>query len=324
MLKIESTSMVGRFGVNPVAQRGPVLGARAEARDPGITRRFSKSFYFSTAFLPPEKRRAIRAFYAFCRVTDDMVDAPEGAPQGAPSGAPAQDLAAWRLASRLPAHAQRDPVLYAWSETRDQYRVPQRYVEELIDGCEMDLTVRHYETFEELRAYCYRVASTVGLVSMHIVGVNGDNPDTLQAAAPAAVDLGVALQLTNILRDVGEDLSRGRVYLPQEDLRRFGYREDDLRAGVIDDRFRALMRFEIDRANALYERGWPGIADLKPDGRLAVGAAITLYRGILGRIADNGFDVFHTRAHLTAVQKISRMPGIYRDVRRIGARAGRE
>jgi phytoene synthase len=193
-------------------------------------------------------------------------------------------------------------------------------VEELIDGCEMDLTVHRYETFEDLRAYCYRVASTVGLVSMHIIGVNGAGQDALLAAAPAAVDLGVALQLTNILRDVGEDLSRGRVYLPQADLRRFGYDESDLRAGVIDGRFRALMRFEIDRANALYERGWPGIADLAPDGRLAVGAAISLYRGILGRIVDNGFDVFRKRAHLTAAQKVLRMPGIYRSVRSLRPR----
>lgn len=281
-----------------------------------ITRDHSKSFYFSSSFLPPEKRRAIRAFYAFCRTTDDMVDVlcqTESEAQGV--------LDAWRRSSRLCSSEQDNPVLAAWTSIRDQYAVPQQYVEELIDGCEMDLTVKRYETWEQLAHYCYCVASTVGLITMHVVGVVEDDPATFERSRPAAIELGIALQLTNILRDVGEDLGRGRIYLPQEDLRRFGYTEDELRAGVIDDRFRALMRFQIDRANALYESSLPAIATLERDGRVAVGAAALLYRGILGKIVDNDFDVFHRRAHLSFQDKVGRMPGIVWTVRGLKPRS---
>jgi phytoene synthase len=271
-----------------------------------ITRDHSKSFYFSTAFLPREKRRAIRAFYAFCRTTDDMVDM---LAMGDPDARSV--LEAWRRSSRLTPREQENPMLAAWTSIRDRYEVPQALIEELIDGCAMDLNISRYETWEALRRYCYCVASTVGLVSMHIIGVNGDDGTLFEDCRQPAIDLGIALQLTNILRDVGEDLGRGRIYLPQEDLRCFDYTEADLCAGVVDERFRALMRFEIDRAQALYKRSVPAIANLKSDSRVAVSAAALLYRGILDKIVENGFDVFNRRAHLTFGQKIRRMPGIY-------------
>jgi phytoene synthase len=276
-----------------------------------VTREYSKSFYFSTRFLPAEKRRAIRAFYAFCRATDDMVDLPK------PGASIASSLAEWRTHARLPGVAQRHPILSAWADTRERYNVPQQYIEELIDGCEMDLRVNRYETFDDLWNYCYRVASTVGLVSMHIIGLVDDDPAAVARARHDATQLGVALQLTNILRDVGEDLSRGRIYLPQEDLRRFDYSESDLRAGIIDERFCALMRFQIERTQKIYETSWNGIGYLKQEGRLAVGAAIALYRQILDRIVQNGFDVFTRRAHLSLVGKLSRIPAIYLRVRKL-------
>ncbi|MGQ9814509.1 MAG: phytoene/squalene synthase family protein [Candidatus Roseilinea sp.] len=217
----------------------------------------------------------------------------------------------------MPASAQRHPVLYAWAEVRDRYEIPQQYVEELIDGCAMDLTIQRYQTFEELQLYCYRVASTVGLISMHIIGLEDDSPKSAENARTAAIQLGVALQLTNILRDVGEDLSLGRIYLPQEDLQRFGYTEADLHNAVVDDRFKALMRFQIERVNNLYDANLPGIACLKPEGRLAVGAAIMLYRGILRRIMDNDFDVFRKRAYLSTFEKIRMMPSIQREIARL-------
>jgi len=270
-----------------------------------ITRHHSKSFFFSTAFLPPAKRAAIRAFYAFCRTTDDMVDvlAQSDAEKYA-------CLEAWRQDARLPTDEQHNPVMAAWTHTKQTYGVPQGYAEELIDGCEMDLTVKRYATWAELEHYCYCVASTVGLISMHIIGVSSDDESLFTLSQPPAIELGIALQLTNILRDVGEDLSRDRIYLPQEDMRRFGYTEDDLKRCVIDDRFRALMHFEIERAQTLYRRGLPSIANLKSDGRLAVGAAIMLYRAILDKIIDNDFDVFQKRAHLTLAEKLGRMPRI--------------
>ncbi len=318
---LESESMVRRIDAGLRGLDNPPDTQSAYRYCAGITRQFSKSFYFSTAFLPPQTRRAIRAFYAFCRLTDDLVDAP-GRATGRVSGrANAQDIAEWRHQARLPARAQRHPVLYAWADTRDQFQIPQQHVEELIDGCAMDLTIDRYETFEDLRLYCYRVASTVGLISMHIIGLQDDSAKSAESARAAAIELGIALQLTNILRDVGEDLALGRVYLPQEDLRRFDYTEADLRSGVIDDRFKALMRFEIERANRLYEDNLPGIAHLRPEGRLAVGAAIMLYRSILNRIVDNGFDVFRRRAYLTTVEKFLMMPSIHRQIRQLANRA---
>lgn len=268
-----------------------------------MTRAHSKTFFFSTRFLPAEKCNAIRAFYAFCRATDDMVDTLSHDEAGA-------HLAAWRCAARLPCAEQTDPVLAAWSLTRDAFGVPQQYVEELIDGCEMDLSVNRYETWEQLQRYCYCVASTVGLISMHIIGVNGDDESVMLRCQPQAIALGIALQLTNILRDVGEDMGRNRIYLPQEDLQRFGVCEGDLRAGVVSDAFRALMRFEVARAHALYAANLPALRDLKLDGRLAVGAAIMLYRSILDKIVENDFDVFRRRAHLSSAEKLTHMPAI--------------
>ena len=276
-----------------------------------ITRDHSKSFFFSTSFLPREKREAIRAFYAFCRTTDDMVDV-----LARSEAETRHHLDTWRRSSRQSAKEQENPVLAAWTHIRDEYGVPQRYVEELIDGCEMDLTVKRYEAWAELERYCYCVASTVGLISMHIIGVNGDDSALFEHSKPQAVELGIALQLTNILRDVGEDMQRSRVYLPAEDMRRFGYTDDDLHNNVVNDNFRALMRFQIDRAHALYEHGVPSIANLQRDGRLAVGAAILLYRGILDKIVENDFDVFGKRAHLTFGEKVRRMPGIAWRVRK--------
>ena len=273
----------------------------AYARCEAITAAHSKSFHFSTRFLPAERRRAIRAFYAFCRTTDDLVDIPT---------IHLSSLEDWRLAARRASATQTDPVLLAWADARERYAVPNQYAEELIDGCEMDLQVNRYESWDELRQYCYLVASTVGLISMRVIGMRGDDARLLDAYEPAAIDLGVALQLTNILRDVGEDLRRGRIYLPLEDLRRFDYSEDDLRAHVVDDRFRALMRFEIARAHELYERGWAGIPAIKREGRLAVAVAAEVYRGILDDIAAHDFDVFNRRASTSTLDKLARMPSI--------------
>ena len=229
-----------------------------------------------------------------------------------PQPATVKAFAEWRAASRRSADNQTDPVMMAWTSVRERYDVPQQYIEELIDGCEMDRTIVRYATWEALTRYCYCVASTVGLVAVRIIGLT-HGADACAATA-LAIELGIALQLTNILRDVGEDLARGRVYLPQEDLEHFGLCDADLARGEVDARFRALMDFEIARANALYEHSLPGIQQLNADGRLAVGAAGMLYRGILGEVVRNDYDVFGKRAHLTASGKLRRLPGIYQYV----------
>lgn len=283
---------------------------QAFAHTEQLTRRHSATFYTATGLLPAAARRAIRALYAFCRTTDDLVDL---------ETATLADVERWRSEARLSAGRQVDPTLQAWAQIREHYDVDVRYQEELIDGVTLDLKQQRYETWADLRRYCYLVASTVGLLSMPIIGLAAGA--TFTQAKPYAVTLGIALQLTNILRDIGEDAQRGRVYLPLEDLRRFDLTPDDILQGVKDQRFVALMRFEIARAQALFDEALPGIALLAPAARPAVGAAALLYRAILGRIEAIGYDVHRQRAHTTGLEKLLRLPGILWTVWRLPAPA---
>ncbi len=265
-----------------------------------VTRTHSKSFFLSSQLLPREKRAAVRALYAFCRTSDDTVDQPDGNPTHA--------LATWVRQVRATRPRPDNAVLLAWHDTRTRYNLDPTLVDELLAGIAMDLTLHHYATFADLWLYCYRVASVVGLLSMGIIGAAA-------SAEPYAIKLGVALQLTNILRDVGEDATRGRVYLPAEDLHRFGLTANDILHGVHDDRLRALLAFEIARAHRLYDESWHGIALLAPDSRMAVAAAAIIYRGILDRIVQNDYDVYTKRAHLTTSEKLQLLPTIWRKVR---------
>jgi phytoene synthase len=260
----------------------------------------SRTFHLAAALLPVEKRSAVRALYAFCRVTDDLVDRAAG------TGADVRaDLDAWRHTVQA-AHPYGDnPVALAAADARAHYRIPVRYAEQLIDGVACELTTHRYPDFESLAGYCYGVASTVGLMAMHIIGFADAR------AVPYAVKLGVALQLTNILRDVGEDWRLGRLYLPQDELAAFGLGEDDIAAGRVDARWQAFMRFQIQRTRRLYAEAMPGIAMLDPDGRFAIGAAAELYRAILTDIEAHGGDVFTRRAHVGTFGKLRRLPGVY-------------
>ena len=266
----------------------------------------SRSFYTASGFMDPEARKATRALYAFCRTVDDIVD--ESGPDASAL------LDAWRertLGSRPPRH---DLVAVAWSDARAKYGIPLRYAEQLIDGVARDLNQTRYQSFEDLTTYCYGVASTVGLMSMHITGYQTDK------AVRYAVKLGVALQLTNILRDVAEDYQRGRVYLPQEELASFGLSEEDIanivENGSYDDRWREFMKFQIARARHIYEEAWPGIKMLNKDGRLPIAAAATFYRGILDDIEKHDYDVFSRRAHVSKWRKIRALPKLWWQSRR--------
>ncbi len=270
---------------------------RAYARAEAVTRANSRSFYLASSLLPREKRRALRALYSFCRTTDDLVDRPG-------DGVEAK-LAAWRRRAMSPTPDPDDPVAMAWTDTRLRYRIPWRYAEQLIDGVARDLRQKRYDTFDDLAGYAYGVASTVGLMSMHVLGFTGHE------AIPYAVKLGVALQITNILRDVGEDWREGRLYLPAEELAAHGLSEADLAAGRVDARWRQFMRFQIDRNRRLYDEARPGIALLAKDGRLAVAAAAEFYRAILEDIEAHDYDVFHRRAHVSGWGKLRRVPGLW-------------
>jgi phytoene synthase len=262
-----------------------------------ITRHHSKSFFLATAFLPPEKRRAIRALYAFCRWSDDIVDVPENDI--------GYSLEGWAVhAHGDPHHTPFDPVLMAWNDTRRRYHLDPTVIDDLLAGVRMDLSINRYDTFDDLWTYCYRVASTVGLLSMQIIGYE-------EGATPYAIKMGIALQLTNILRDVGEDARRGRIYIPLDELDRFGLSEGEILEGVLDDRYRRLMQFQMERTQRLYDEAEAGIALLNKEGRYAVAAACTIYQAILPAIERNGYDNHTRRAFVPTAQKLMMLPGIW-------------
>ncbi|MGZ6316603.1 MAG: phytoene/squalene synthase family protein [Anaerolineales bacterium] len=273
---------------------GDLALQKAYARCAAITAQHSKSFYLASGFLPEEKRAAVRALYAFCRTVDDIVDG---------SSEAGRDLALdyWRAQVHAESAPADDQVAAAWSDTLLRYHIPRHYALQLIDGVARDLSEAHYSNFEELSTYCYGVASTVGLMSMYIVGFESSE------AVPYAIKLGVALQMTNILRDVGEDFRNGRVYLPQDEMHAFGIRASDLQLGGVTDQWREFMRFQIERTRKLYADAWPGIKMLDRDGRLAIAAAARLYSGILDVIERNDYDVFARRASLSAWGKMGRI-----------------
>lgn len=259
----------------------------------------SKTFLFATSLLPRTKRMAVRSLYAFCRTTDDLIDRQD---------ATLQDLENWRAQVNLPLEQQTDPLIQCWSHVRATFNVNRQYEQELIDGVLMDLLHQNYPTWDALQTYCYHVASTVGLMSIPIIGLA--QGVSFERAAPYAIKLGIALQLTNILRDVGEDAQRGRVYLPKDDLSRFHLNVKDILNGVLDDRFTDLMKFEIQRARRLYDEALPGIQLLNPVARPSVGAAAMLYRAILDQIEKIHYQVHTKRAHTTAFGKLLMLPGI--------------
>jgi 15-cis-phytoene synthase len=271
-----------------------------------IIRQHSKTFFFATSLLPRSSRTAIRSLYAFCRQTDDMVDKSDSSMEA---------LEAWRNQVNQSFDAQHNPVLVSWSRVREEYKVNRRFEQELISGVEMDLQRNTYQTWEELKFYCYHVASTVGLLSIPIIGMS--EGASLEQTEKYATILGIALQLTNILRDVGEDLNRGHIYLPIEDLERFGLTLHDIRHQSIDERFKNLMRFEIQRARNLYSLALPGIALLNRTARPAVGAAALLYQAILDEIEAIDYQVFKQRAFTTGWRKLALLPRILLNISRL-------
>jgi phytoene synthase len=260
-----------------------------------LTKREAKNFYYGFMLLPARQRRAIYAAYAFARECDDIVDA------GLPTEEASLRLAAYResLDRCLEGHPQ-GPVLVALGDAVERYRIPQEYFYRLMEGVETDLTVRRYANFKELERYCYLVASVVGLISISIFGYRGG-----EQARRHAADLGIALQLTNILRDVQEDLQRDRIYLPLDELARFGYREDDLREGVANDAFRRLMAFQTERARQHFESGRRLLPYLSRRARACVGVMAGIYSTILDDIQREPETVLRRRVSLSAGQKLA-------------------
>lgn len=259
-----------------------------------LARREAGNFYHAFRLLPRPQRRALCALYAFMRVADDLSDDP------GPEAGRRAALTGWRSALNHALAGQPSHALHpALADTVTSYHIPRQYLHDVIDGVCMDLDTTRYATFDDLYKYCYRVASAVGLACIHVWGFDRDEA---KAHAEAA---GIAFQLTNILRDLAEDADRGRVYLPQEDLRRFGYTEEQLQQREQDEHFRALMRFEVDRARSYYEASQPLEALLRPPGRAVFRVMSQTYRGLLEEIERRDFDVFRERVRLSRWRKLA-------------------
>ena len=275
------------------------------------TATWAKTFYLGTLLLPPEKRRAIWAIYVWCRRTDELMDSEEA--QAKPVAELAERLDRWEAKTRRLFEGKVSTDLDAvMVDTLQRFPQSIQPYLDMIEGQRMDLTWTRYPTFEDLRLYCYRVAGTVGLMTEGVMGIDqayttapwSDIPHT----SDAAVALGIANQLTNILRDVGEDRGRGRIYLPQEDLVRFGYSEDDLMAGRMNDAWRALMAFQLERARDWFSRSEAGVRWLSADARWPVWTSLRLYRGILDAIERVDYDVFNNRAYVGKISKFLDLP----------------
>ena len=262
-----------------------------------LSRREAKNFYSSFLVLPPARRRAMCALYAFLRRTDDLADAPGQPEQKAPA------LEAWRrgLDEALDGRPDAWPGFLALSDSVHKHEIPARYLHEVIDGVEMDLEPRPFATFDDLYLYCYRVASVVGLSCLHIWGYRSEDGK----AEALAESCGVALQLTNIIRDVREDALQGRVYLPQDDLRRFGIDASELAAPRPTGRVRALLEYQGARAYEYYRRAEPLVRLVDPVGRPVLLAIVGIYRTLLDEIVRRDYDVLTARVSLPAWRKLA-------------------
>jgi 15-cis-phytoene synthase len=276
-----------------------------------ITAKYSKTFYLGTLLMPEEKRRAIWAIYVWCRRTDELVDGPLA------NLTTHETLEQWeQQLESVFAGQPIDDLDVALVDALKRFPVDIQPFRDMIAGQHMDLYRSRYETFEELKLYCYRVAGTVGLMVTPVMGVDVTPKTTPwdiyrnEEIDPTedAIALGIANQLTNILRDVGEDARRGRIYIPLNELALFNYTEQDLLNGVIDERWRELMRFQIQRARKFFASAERGISALSPDARFPIWSALMLYSGILDVIEQNQYDVFQRRAYVPGVRKMACLP----------------
>lgn len=282
-----------------------------------VTKAHAKSFYFAAKFLPKKKQKPIYALYALCRSVDDEVDEAEISGEAAAIRAVNRweekltEVYGGQIEIEKRTADDRNLVLIAWTDLLKSYKIPQNLPLELMKGVLSDTHTKRYETFDELYIYCYRVASTVGLMSSEIFGY--EKPETLEYAEA----LGIAMQLTNILRDIREDAAMGRIYLPQEDLRKFGVSEEQILNSRFDQNFVKMIKFQIERARHYYAESYKGIALLEADTRFTVLLALRIYSRILGEIERQNYDVFQKRAHTTLRQKIFSIPRIWLEARNI-------
>jgi len=279
-----------KFWKNPVDKPAFIYSRLATAYH-------SKSFYLSTLLLPEDRRWATFALYSFCRYADNLIDNPRRRTTRELI-AEIQHLAdELKLAYRT--GESEHPVLRPFTVVARNFQIPIEFPLDLLTGVQMDLENQRYATFDDLYLFCYRVAGVVGLMMTHVLGFRDAK------AFQFAEKLGVAMQLTNILRDIQEDKKLGRIYIPQNELQQFNVREDDFFSEKISDNFRELIRFQIRRAHAYYDEAEAGIRLLQPESRFAIYSASKIYRGILYKIERRDYNPFLGRVFVPAVKKFS-------------------
>ncbi|KAG6546836.1 hypothetical protein Mapa_011689 [Marchantia paleacea] len=267
---------------------------------------YAKTFNLGTKLMTPERQRAIWAIYVWCRRTDELVDGPN-ASRITPT---ALDRWEERLEDIFRGQPY-DMLDAALADTVALFPVDIQPFRDMIDGMRMDLVKSRYNSFDDLYLYCYNVAGTVGLMSVPIMGIARDSKATTQSVYNAGLALGIANQLTNILRDVGEDARRNRVYLPQDELERFGLSDEDVFAGKVTDKWRAFMKDQLRRARRFFNEAEKGVMELDRDSRWPVWASLILYRQILDAIEANDYDNFTKRAYVSKVKRLLLLPGAY-------------
>lgn len=273
-----------------------------------ITKEYAKSFYLATQLLPHEKRLATYALYGYCRFTDNIAD-----DTNLSNDSKLFKLNKWRnkVYNALEKGYSEHALLNAFVKTVYEYGINLKYPLELIEGMEMDLSRNRYETYAELKRFCYLVASVVGLMMCEVLGY------TNKKAKEHALKLGEAMQITNILRDIREDYDRDRIYLCREDLERFNYHEEDIKSHRINDRFVSLMEYYMDIANSLYHEGNNGIPMLEEKSQFAIIAASEIYSGILVEIRKSGYNIYSQRIHVSKAKKIRKILTAYIKTKRL-------
>ena len=275
------------------------------------TQQWAKTFYLGTLLLPQEKRKAIWAIYVWCRRTDEIMDSVEASTKS--QDELSDNLDEWEENTKNVfkgnIKSELDSVLL---DTIEKYPQSIQPYLDMIDGQRMDLNKFRYKDFDELKLYCYRVAGTVGLMTQNVMGIDSAYTSAPWSAMPdpseAAIALGIANQLTNILRDVGEDRQRGRIYLPQADIEKFNYSEEELLQGKINKQWKSLMNFQLTRAREWFQKSEDGIKWLSSDARWPVWTSLRLYRGILDSIERLDYDVFNNRAFVKNSVKALEIP----------------
>ncbi|KAG8482519.1 hypothetical protein CXB51_024070 [Gossypium anomalum] len=267
---------------------------------------YAKTFYLGTLLMTPERRRAVWAIYVWCRRTDELVDGPNA------SHITPRALDRWekRLDDLFEGRPY-DMLDAALSDTVSKYPVDIQPFKDMIEGMRLDLRKSRYMNFDELYLYCYYVAGTVGLMSVPVMGIAPESKASVESVYNAALALGIANQLTNILRDVGEDARRGRIYLPQDELARFGLSDDDIFRGQVTDKWRNFMKDQIKRARMFFDEAEKGVSELNAASRWPVWASLLLYRQILDAIEENDYNNFSKRAYVGKVKKFASLPVAY-------------